>query len=216
MGRCVPEPPGLRAGARVGLLGGSFDPPHAGHLTLSLRALRQGRLDWVWWLVAAQNPLKQHAPRASLSERLTRARLLCGHPLRRIWATDIEARLGIRHTLESVLFLQGRFPQLRFVLLMGADNLAQLPQWHAWRQLVSLIPLLVAPRGAEVGESCGCLVRARLAGNILSRDQNARLAMRAPPGLCFLAGAKIAISSTLLRNRIGSDKMSAPFIEKGI
>ncbi|MCY4032730.1 MAG: adenylyltransferase/cytidyltransferase family protein, partial [Hyphomicrobiales bacterium] len=101
MGSFVPDFPDVREGARVGLLGGSFDPAHQGHLAISLRAMRQARLDWVWWMVAEQNPLKDK-PSASLRERLAQARRLAGHPLRNIWVSDTETRLGTRYTVDTV------------------------------------------------------------------------------------------------------------------
>ena len=201
MGRRAPDLPAVRPGARIGLLGGSFDPAHEGHLAISLRALHQARLDWVWWLVAAQNPLKRHAPSAPLAQRLAQARRLAGHPLRRIWATDAEARPAGRYALDSVRALQRRFPEARFVLLLGADNLAQLPRWHRWRRLAAAVPLLVAPRPAAPCESLGGRGRAHFAGRLLRREDISRLAETRPPALAFLSGAPVGLSSTMLRRR---------------
>ena len=237
--------PPLRAGMRVGLLGGSFDPAHAGHAAISLRALRQARLDWVCWLPAARHPIKPEL-RAPFAERLATARRLVGHPLRRIWVSGMEAqagavswreatgrgeggvaRQGVRYTVETVAFLQRRFPGVRFLLLLGADNLAQLPRWHRWEDLLGMIPLLVAPRRAEPGSEegratpaggreagegreasareGGCrfvgygAARARLSGRILPAERCFLLAETPPPVLSFLSGEVIPISSTRLR-----------------
>ncbi|MGH7123366.1 MAG: nicotinate-nucleotide adenylyltransferase, partial [Stellaceae bacterium] len=108
-------PPSLasRARRRIGLLGGSFNPAHRGHLHVSLEALKRLDLDQVWWLVAPQNPLKPTKGMASLEERLASARQLVRHP--RIAVTDLEARLGTRYTADTLRELRRRFPNTRFV-----------------------------------------------------------------------------------------------------
>ena len=198
MGRRALDLPAIRPGARIGLLGGSFDPAHDGHLAIARRALRQARLDWVWWLVAAQNPLK-HAPSAPLQQRLAQARRLARHPLGQIWVAEEPAA----YAADTLAALQKRFPQARFVLVMGADNLAQLPHWRHWRRLAAAAPMLVAPRGSapRAPEPIGGRARAHFAGRILRRESTAGLADTPPPALAFLSGAPVALSSTLLRRR---------------
>lgn len=188
--------PDVREGARVGLLGGSFDPAHEGHMAISLRAMRQAHLDWVWWMVAGQNPLKDE-PSISLCERLVQARRLVGHPLRRIWVSDTEARLRTRYTIDTVGALQQRYPQIRFVLLMGSDNLVELSQWRDWRSLTRLLPLLIAPRGAQTVASTGHEGKGL---RIVSPESACRLAEISSPSASFLSGARLPISSTKLRN----------------
>jgi nicotinate-nucleotide adenylyltransferase len=109
-------------GLRIGLLGGSFDPPHEGHAHITRWALRSLGLDRVWWLVSPGNPLKPKGP-ADLARRIAAARALMRDP--RVVVTDVEARLGARYTADTLVALSARFPQARFVWLMGADNLAR-------------------------------------------------------------------------------------------
>ena len=128
----------------VGLLGGSFNPAHSGHRHISVAALRRLGLDEVWWLVSPQNPLKAAAGMAPLAVRVAAARAVARH--RRIRVTGIEARLGTRFAVDTVAALQRRHPGIRFIWLMGADNLAQLHRWSRWRRLARLLPIAVLAR----------------------------------------------------------------------
>lgn len=155
---------GDRRRARIGLLGGSFNPAHAGHRHVAERALRALRLDAVWLLVSPGNPLKPVAGMAALAERLAGARRIARRP--RIVATDLEARLGTRFTVDTLARLRRRFPRVRFVLLIGADNLTQLPRWRRWRRLARQTPLAVLPRPGQTrralaGQAARALARHR-------------------------------------------------------
>ncbi|MBZ0123938.1 MAG: nicotinate-nicotinamide nucleotide adenylyltransferase, partial [Roseovarius sp.] len=130
--------PLVRPGQAVGLLGGSFDPPHQGHVHISREALRRFALDRVWWLVSPGNPLKSRGP-APLARRIAACRAVLDHP--RMAVSDFEARAGTRYTAETVAALQAARPGVRFVWLMGADNLAQLHLWQDWREIVERVPL---------------------------------------------------------------------------
>jgi nicotinate-nucleotide adenylyltransferase len=125
-------------------LGGSFNPAHQGHLGLSLFALERLALDEIWWLVSPQNPLKPVAGMAPLSQRLEGAQTVAAH--HRIHATDIEADLGTRYTVDTLEQLAQRYPAARFVWLMGADNLAQVDKWHRWRDLFDRAAVAVIDR----------------------------------------------------------------------
>ncbi|MBR0678695.1 nicotinic acid mononucleotide adenylyltransferase, partial [Roseomonas alkaliterrae] len=118
---------------RVGLLGGSFNPAHQGHLHVARRAAAALRLDEVWLMVSPGNPLKPTRGMAPLAERLASARAIARG--RRIIATDIERALGTRYTADTLRLLRRRFPRARFVLVVGADNLVQLPRWRRWREI---------------------------------------------------------------------------------
>ena len=133
-----------RTRRRIGLLGGSFNPPHRGHLHISLEALRHLDLDEVWWLVAPQNPLKPVKGMAPFEARLASARQLVRHP--RIAVTDLEARLGTRYTADTLAELRRRFRNSRFVWLMGADNLAQIRYWERWHDVFCLTSVAVFDR----------------------------------------------------------------------
>lgn len=130
-------------GMTVGLLGGSFDPAHAGHVHITREALRRFGLDRVWWLVSPGNPLKARQP-APMAERLARARALMRHP--RVEITDLEARLGTRYTAATIRALQAVYPGVRFVWLMGADNLVQLHRWDRWEEIMRRVPVGVLAR----------------------------------------------------------------------
>ena len=134
------------AGQIVGLLGGSFDPPHQGHVHITKAALTRFGLDRVWWLVSPGNPLKEYGP-APLAERMAAARAIMRHP--RVAITDIEARIGIRYTAETLDWLTTHRPGIRFVWLMGADNLAQFHRWQHWRHIMDTVPLGVLARPGE-------------------------------------------------------------------
>jgi nicotinate-nucleotide adenylyltransferase len=135
MSHVVLPPFGDRRRGRIGLLGGSFNPAHAGHAHLTRTALRNLGLAQVWWLVSPQNPLKPTKGMAPLALRLEQARALAATFGRRVIATGIEARLGVTHTARTLCRLKQRYPRLDFVWLMGADNLAQLPRWWRWPQI---------------------------------------------------------------------------------
>ena len=138
---------GDRRRTKIGLLGGSFNPAHAGHRHIARLALRTFGLDQIWLLVSPGNPLKPVDGMASLTDRLASARAIAGHDPNVI-ATTIEARLGTRYTVHTLRMLRTRFPNAKFVWLMGADNLAQLPRWHGWREIVRTMPFAVLPRPA--------------------------------------------------------------------
>ena len=129
---------------RIGLLGGSFNPAHEGHLHISLEAMKRLKLDAVWWLVSPQNPLKSTDGMAAYEDRFASAEAMARHP--RIHVSDIEQTLGTRYTVDTLRQLIKRAPRNQFVWLMGADNLAQLHRWKEWDQLLQLSPLAVLDR----------------------------------------------------------------------
>lgn len=137
------EIPLARPGMAIGLLGGSFDPPHCGHVHITREALKRFGLDRVWWLVTPGNPLKAQGP-APLERRLAAARAMMRHP--RVEVTGIEAVLGTRYTAETLARLRALYPGVRFVWLMGADNLAQLHRWENWQAIMETVPVGVLAR----------------------------------------------------------------------
>ena len=141
----------MKRGASVGLLGGSFNPAHGGHRHVSVAALERLGLDEVWWLVSPQNPLKPVAGMAPLAARLQSAQRVARHP--RIRATAIEEKLGTRRTVDTLRALRRRFPHVRFVWLMGADNLAQFHRWADWRTIARQAPIVVFARPRYAGRS---------------------------------------------------------------
>lgn len=187
--------------ARIGLLGGSFNPGHLWHRTIARRALKVLGLDQVWLMVSPGNPLKAGQAMAAFDARMTTARALGDG--RKIVATDIEARLGSRYTVDTVGLLQRRFPHVRFVWLMGADGLASLPRWKSWRVLVHDLPIAVFPRpGQNAPALNGAAGRAMARWRVPARRTSA-LALLSPPAWAFLAGAQNSISATAIRKRGG-------------
>ena len=137
------EFPTAGRGQVVGLLGGSFDPAHGGHVHITKTALKRFGLDRVWWLVSPGNPLKERGPR-DMKKRLTRAREVMDHP--RVTVTSVEETLGTLYTAQTIQALQKRYPTVRFVWLMGADNLIQFDQWQDWRWIMETVPVGVIAR----------------------------------------------------------------------
>ena len=159
--------PAAKSGQIIGLLGGSFDPPHAGHVHITKSALKRFGLDHVWWLVSPGNPLKANGP-APLEDRLQAARALMQHP--RVLVTDIEAQLRTRFTAQTLAALRRRYPGVRFVWLMGADNLAQFHRWQDWRWIIETVPVGVMARpgdriSARLSKAARMYADARLPGH---------------------------------------------------
>ncbi|MDE9450549.1 nicotinate-nucleotide adenylyltransferase [Aliiroseovarius sp. Z3] len=140
------ELPYARPGQVVGLLGGSFDPAHRGHAHITREALKRFGLDRVWWLVTPGNPLKANGP-APIASRLGRARVVMQHP--RVEVTDIESHTQTRYTAETLQALQHLYPGVRFVWLMGADNLATFHRWDRWEWIMANVPIGVIARPGE-------------------------------------------------------------------
>ena len=136
--------PAHTRGLRIGLFGGTFDPPHAAHRAASLLAMRRLGLDRVWWLVTPGNPLKDAKGLSPLAARLADARALAHHP--RIDVTDFEADLGTNYTYATIRYLMERCPGVHFVWIMGADNLRHFHRWQRWRDIARLVPIAVIDR----------------------------------------------------------------------
>ena len=189
-------------GLRVGILGGSFNPTHDGHLHISILALKQLQLDEVWWMVSPQNPLKSTKDMAPFEERLENAEKFIRHPAIRV--TDLESRLGTSYTVETLTALKLAFPRVRFVWLMGADNLAQMSRWRRWTRIFNLVPLAAFDRApysfdALAGKAAQALSRFKL------RARNApNLVERAPPAWIFFHTRLHSGSATLIRARRNS------------
>ena len=183
-------------GQTIGLLGGSFDPPHLGHVHITCEALKQFNLDAVWWLVSPGNPLKKCAP-APLADRVRSARALVSHP--NVFVTDIEARLGTRYTAQTLAALKSKYPKIRFVWLMGADNLAQLHCWQTWRTIMETAPIGVLARpgnriSARTSKAALTYRHARIKAS--NRHLMARMAA---PAWCYVNIPLTAASSSAIR-----------------
>lgn len=185
-------------GMAIGLLGGSFDPAHEGHAHLTREALKRFRLDGVWWLVSPGNPLKPNGP-APLTARMAQARVVMRDP--RVQVTDIEARLGTRYTADTLGRLTALYPGVRFVWLMGADNLAELHRWHDWRGIMRRVPVGVLARpGQRLAAQCSRAAQMFASGRLPATDAPL-LARLQPPAWCYLDMPMLAASSSALRAR---------------
>lgn len=183
-------------GQSVGLLGGSFDPAHAGHAHITREALKLFGLDRVWWLVSPGNPLKRRGP-APLADRMAAARDVMRNP--RVTVTDAEAQLGTRATADTLAALMAVYPGVRFVWLMGADNLAQFHLWKDWRWIMDNVPVGVLARpgdriSARMSPAARIYRRYRISG-----QASQLLAQAAPPAWCFVNVPMVDVSSTEIR-----------------
>jgi nicotinate-nucleotide adenylyltransferase len=191
---------------RIGLLGGSFNPPHQAHRAISRFAITRLQLDRVWWLVTPGNPLKDTIALRDLAQRAEAARKLANDP--RIDVSCLESVIGTSYTVDTITYLRRRCAGLRFVWIMGADNLAQFHRWENWRRIADQIPIAVVDRPPQ-----GFRALAAPAARALQRYRIAErcagtLADRHAPAWVFLTGMKSALSSTGLRNPDGSWKAS--------
>lgn len=192
-----PRLPACGAGRRIGLFGGSFNPPHAGHRLVSETALRRLRLDAVWWLVTPGNPLKDARALAPLAARMAEAATVAAHP--RIKVTAVEADIGLSRTRDTLRYLLRRCPGARFVWLMGADNLASFHRWHAWREIAAMVPIAVVDRPGYTFAAVASPAAKRMAGRRIDESDAPLLADLNPPAWVLLHGRRSPLSSTQLR-----------------
>lgn len=181
---------------RIGLLGGSFDPPHQGHLHLSNEALKRFRLTKIWWLVTPQNPQKNHEPK-QLAKRIAQARDLVTDP--RIIVTDIESQLDTRRTAETLRKLVHLNCKTQFVWLMGADNLASIHHWHEWRWIFNHVQVgIIARAGNQLRAQMGVAARVYRTKRVPERGSHL-LVKTKPPAWCYLNAPLISTASRDLR-----------------
>jgi nicotinate-nucleotide adenylyltransferase len=186
-------------GRIIGLLGGSFNPAHGGHLHITQYALHRLGIDEVWWLVSPKNPLKSTQSLADYEDRLAGAKTMAaGH--RHIRVSDLEKQEGLRYSYQTIALLKRRYPAVQFVWLMGADNLAQFHRWRRWRQILATIPIAVFDR-APYSHTALRSQAATGARKFLMKD-NALNWRKPPPLLAFIHLRRDATSSTDIRKHL--------------
>lgn len=192
-----PYQPSLFSGRSVGLLGGSFNPAHDGHRHIAETALARLGLDEIWWMVSPHNPLKATAEMMPLADRLVSAAAMADHPAMRI--TDIENGLGTTYTAETLSIITAMYPQDRFVWIMGADNLVQIPRWKDWSKIFNTVPIAVFARPTySVGALSGVAAH-RFARRRMSENHARQLAWTEAPAWTFIHCKLNTTSATAIR-----------------
>jgi len=184
-------------GMRIGLFGGSFNPPHEAHRAVSLLAMKKLRLDRLWWLVTPGNPLKDTRKLPPLDERITAATALADHP--RIDVTGFEAVIGTKYSCDTIRWLLNEAPGVHFVWIMGADNLKDFHRWKNWRDIFLMLPIAVVDRGGQSLRAASGAAPISFARARIPESRAASLPGLPPPAWVYLHGVKSDLSSTRLR-----------------
>lgn len=192
------RPPQTAPGLRIGILGGTFNPPHIGHRNISVMALKTLHLDYVWWLVTPGNPIKSHSDLATLNERITAAENISNHP--RIKVTGFEASLPTNYTADTLAFLKKRFNNVEFVWLMGADNLVNFHKWQKWRNIFKTMPIAVFDRPGYHLKALSSPAAQAYKSSRLTPPYNRNFSSQKPPAWQFITLPLSYHSSTELRN----------------
>ena len=198
-GRIKARPPHAAPGQVIGLLGGSFNPPHAAHRMISEIALKRLGLDKVWWIVSPGNPLKRRSDTAPLAERLVQCREVAKNP--HIIVTDFESDLATPYTASTLAFLKTRNPLVRYIWIMGADNLATFDRWQRWREIFTMVPIVVVDRPGWRMKALASKAAKSFAAARIPEAEAADLARRPAPAWAFLTGPLSHISSTAIRTK---------------
>jgi nicotinate-nucleotide adenylyltransferase len=198
-GRIKAHPPHASPGQAIGLLGGSFNPPHVAHRMISEVALKRLGLDKIWWIVSPGNPLKRRIDTAPLAERLVQCREVAKNP--HIIITDFEADLTSPYTASTLAFLKSRNPLVRYVWIMGADNLATFDRWQRWREIFTTVPIVVVDRPGWRMKALASKAARAFAAARVPESEAAGLANRPAPAWTFLTGPLSHVSSTALRGK---------------
>ncbi len=198
----TPTLPPHAPGMRIGLFGGSFDPPHEGHALVSRIALTRLKLDRLWWIVSPGNPLKDASALPSIEQRIAASKGMIRDP--RIAFTGFEAEIGARFTCDTLDYLHAHCPGVRFVWIMGADNLLQFHQWRRWKEIALTTPIAIIDRPGATLKAVSAKAAVFFAGARLPEKEAAMLAATPPPAFVYLHGPRIGRSSTELRVRARS------------
>lgn len=194
------KPPLVLPGQRIGVMGGTFNPPHAGHLLISRTALRRLALHQLWWVVTPGNPLKGNEDLPDLRGRMDLCRRLAAD--RRVRVTGFEEALRTPYTAVTLAFLDRRFPRVHFVWIMGADNLATFHRWQDWRRIAAIMPIAVVDRPGWRLKALASKAARALARAYLPESRASTLPLLKPPAWTFITGPLSHLSSTELRQTL--------------
>ncbi|MCF3641355.1 nicotinate-nucleotide adenylyltransferase [Rhizobium sp. TRM95111] len=196
--------PHVEKGMAVGLFGGSFNPPHEGHVLVAEIAMRRLRLDQLWWVVTPGNPLKDHRILAPLAERLALSETITPDP--RVKVTAFERTLGQNYTAKTLAVVAARNPGVKFVWIMGADNLKDFHRWQSWRSIASTFPIAVIDRPGDTLSYLSSKMAKTFAYARVDEEDAATLARRPAPAWTFIHGPRSILSSTVLRDGAALEK----------
>ena len=189
--------PRAEAGMVVGLFGGSFNPPHEGHLLVAEMALKRLGLDQLWWMVTPGNPLKSRSNLLPLQERIALSEALIEDP--RIKVTAFEEKLNTSFTAETVAHVVARNRRAHFIWVMGADSLKTFHRWQIWRQIADTVPIAIIDRpGATLSFLSSAAARALHFARV-HESEALHLWRKRPPAWTFLHGPRSPLSSTAIR-----------------
>ena len=191
-------------GKRIGLLGGSFNPAHQGHLHISRAALNRLKLDEVWWVVSPQNPLKNAHGMDNFQSRVQSAEAMADD--RRIIVSDIEQVMGTAYTVDTLEALKKKCPEHRFVWLMGADNLRQIPKWRGWQRIFRMVPIAIFPRPSYSRRALTGKASRRFKRFQIKTARAPRLATMRAPAWVFLRTQPNTTSATRIRARLSREE----------
>lgn len=190
--------PHVEKGMAVGLFGGSFNPPHAGHALVAEISLRRLKLDQLWWMVTPGNPLKSTRQLAPLADRLAMCEAKAKDP--RIKVTAFEAAYHVRYTADTLRLIKARNPGVNFVWIMGADNLANFHRWQRWEKIAMTFPIAVIDRpGSTLSYLSSHMAKTFDYARVDEEDAQT-LARRRAPAWSFIHGPRSSLSSTAIRN----------------
>ncbi|MCK5296329.1 MAG: nicotinate-nucleotide adenylyltransferase [Alphaproteobacteria bacterium] len=188
---------GLHRSMKVGLLGGSFNPAHEGHRHISLEAIKLLELDEVWWIVSPQNPLKSSDDMGGFDERVSKAAEIANHL--KIKVTDIEKKIKTRYTADTLQKLKKLYPETKFVWLMGADNLLQIPNWKNWENIFNTVSIAVFDRSPYCYKALNGKAARRFAHARIKESRAKELLNKKPPVWSFIHIKRHSASSTEIR-----------------
>lgn len=189
--------PHVESGQRVGLFGGSFNPPHLGHVHVCEQALTRIGLSQIWWLVTPGNPLKDHSNLAPLAKRIQACEDITTDP--RLKITAVERDLPTRYTADTLSHIVERNPSVDFIWIMGADNLGQFHQWQRWRDIANLMPIAVIDRPGSTLALHSAKAAQALRYYRLDESDARKLPALKPPVWTFIHGPRNSLSSTSIR-----------------